>query len=403
MIQKRLWLLLLVTIVVLGIGLLLNRGQKPAGESSGGSSALIPGLTDQLNAVDSFKLIGAGDATLVELAKTDSDWVVVNRHRHPADIAKLREFLIKLSESTLREEKTSKPENYARLGVEDLSSAEAKGLALELGGMSNPVRVILGSPAGTGATGTYVRRADEATSHLASGALVPEREAQNWLAKPIIDIPSTRIHSVQITAPDQSVLRIEKTDPNEFNYTVLDIPRGRTLSSESAGNLIAGVLAGLNLEDVQPADQAPPEGAEIWQQQFLSYEGLVIRITGWDQGGSYYARFEAALDEDRMNAALAAEKAKADAERATALAQAESIKAAVDAAAADAGATPASDPTDSVPPEFNLESATAAMRAELDEEIAKINAQVAPWAYGLPGWKAANLKKKIEDLLQPKA
>lgn len=404
MMQKRLLSLLLITVAVLGIGVFLARGQKPQTEGALDGGPLVAGLEQKLNSVNSVILTGAGNATLVELNLRDEAWVVGNRNGHPADVAKLREFLIKLAESRLREEKTSKPENYTHLNVEDLAEAEAKGVMVELKGLDKPAKLIIGMLASGGSTGTFVRRHGEATSFLASGSLLPEREPAAWLAKNILDIPSSRVRTVRIEAPDKALLEIAKDDQAAVNYAVLNLPRGRELSSESAANLIAGVLAGLNLEDVQAADGAEPEDGGIWQLRFTTYEGLAILVRGWDADGRFHARFEAVIDDPQLDAWVAAEKARADAERATALAAVESAQAATDGNDEDAAATDGDNKPDasSIPAEFDTEAARSAKLTELEAEAATINQRTANWAYALPGWKAANFKKRMDDLLAEK-
>ena len=67
---------------------------------------------------------------------------------YPADAAKVRKLLLALAEAKPVEEKTSNPANYAALGVEDVSSADATGVRVELEGTAQPVNLIVGKAAG---------------------------------------------------------------------------------------------------------------------------------------------------------------------------------------------------------------------------------------------------------------
>lgn len=406
MMRKRLISLILITIAVLGIGLFLTQRQQPLSEGQAEPGPLIAGLNDAINEVNTLKISGAKDQLIAELAKQDGAWVVVNRHGYPADFAKIREYLIKLADAGIREVKTSKAENYGLLGVEDLSNDDAKGLGVELGGGKLAAKLIVGISAGTGTPGTFVRKQGEAQTLLVSGDLVPERESSNWMAKEILDLPSSQVLSVAVTAPDKSVLKLDKVDPNAFNYTVYGIPKGRQLSSDSAGNLIAGSLASLALEDVTPAADAPVDPASSWTATYVCYDGLTVDATLWGTAEKTQARFAARVDETQLVAWVAKEQARADAERATAEAAA---KAATDAAkaapAADAskGATPDAAAAPAVPAPFDAAKASADKRAELEKRVADINARGTRWTYTIPTWKAANIKKTLNDLLQPKS
>lgn len=423
MMQKRLLSLLLITVAVLGIGLILTQRQQPIVEGVTESGPLVPGLSTELNEVKTVRISTAGNTVIAELTRQEDGWVVSNRHDYPADFDKIREYLIKLSEAKLREAKTSKPENYTRLGVEDLAAADAKGLGVELIGQKSPAKLIIGIASGGGSPGTFVRRADEAVSYLVSGDVIPDKEGANWLARAVLDLPSSEIYSVAVTAPDKSKLNIEKPDSGEFNYSVLNLPKGRKLSSESAANIVAGALSSVTLEDALPAAEANPDAASTWTAQYLTYDGLAVDVTAWDHEQKTWATFVARVDEAQLDAWVAKEKTKADAERATAEAEAAAKAKAAAAATAATEAITEGDakPTDdagsdvadtsvtadtaapAIPAEFDADKAKADKQAELDKRVAEINDKTSPWAYAIPSWKAANIKKKTEDLLQPKS
>jgi hypothetical protein len=418
MMQKRLLSLLLITLAVLGIGLILSQRQQPVAQGQQSNTGpLVPGLTSALNEVSSIRISKAGDELIAELKRSASGWTVANRHDYPADIGKVREYLIKLSEARVREAKTSKPENYARLGVADLGSEGATGLGVEVGGLTTPVKLIVGVGAGGGSPGTFVRRADEAESYLVSGDVIPDKEGGNWLAREILSLPSAEVRAVAVTAPDKSVLKIDKTDPGAFNYTVHGIPKGRELSSESVGNLTAAVLDGLTLEDVRPSAEATPDAASTWTAAYAGYDGHVVEVMLWESDGKSWARFAARVDEAALDQWVAGEKAKADAARATAQAEAAAKAAATEAKPADATAD-AAKPTDAmaepviaaaddaaapIPEPFDADKVRADKLAELHKRVDELNARTSPWAYAIPSWKAGNIKKKIDDMLQPKS
>ena len=411
MMPKRLLSLLLITVAVLGIGLILTQRQQPIVEGRTESGPLVPGLAAALNDVSSIRISKAKGELVAELKRSDSGWTVANRSDYPADIAKVREYLIKLSESKVRETKTSKPENYARLGVEDIASESATGLAVELGGLKEPTKLIIGVSSGGGTPGTFVRRDGQAASYLVSGDVIPDKEGQNWLAREIIDIASDQVQTVAVTAPDKSVLKLSKTDPAAFNYVVEGVPKGRALSSESAGNQTAALLSNLTLEDVLPADQATPDAATSWSATFATYDGYLVDATLWEGAGKSWMKFAARIDEAQLDAWVAAEKTKADAARTAAQAAAAAKAAAVetkpeagaDAASAAQPVADAAAPDSAIPAPFDADKTKADKRAELDKRMGEFNAKSAPWVYAIPTWKAANLKKKIDDLLAPKA
>jgi hypothetical protein len=370
--------------------------REPA-QTLGSGEPLVPGLADGLNEVRALKITGAGNLPIASLNRGESGWTVAEKNGHPADVAKIREFLLKLSEATVLEAKTADPNNYARLGVEEVSATEAKGALVEIEGLKAPVRIIVGNYNARGAEGTYVRRADEAHSLLAKGSFAVDKVAANWLVRDIADIPSTRVREVAIGSQGK-VLRVHKDDAAEANYRVADVPRGREVASEFVANGLASVLSGLRFDDVLPLAGAEPGQARTWNATYAMFDGLVVEVTAWEFDGKDYARFSARVDESAAGA-------HADAEQAAEKARFEQGKAEVEAANK---AALASDPkADQVPlPEPPLAVSDPAKDreerlAKLRKEAEEFNARTKDWTYVIPAFKFANMNKSLDDMLKP--
>src|SRR5437868_10346797 len=162
MTPRRLLILGALAVVALVTSLLLSNQRSPHQEAA---AALYPQLKDQLNAVTTVRIFKTGDTPAVELSRKETAWILSERGVYPADTAKVRKLLLALSQAKPVEEKTSNPQNYAALGVDDLSNAAASGVRVELDGIATSVKLIVGKN-GPGAQSAYVRRAGEPASWL---------------------------------------------------------------------------------------------------------------------------------------------------------------------------------------------------------------------------------------------
>ncbi len=126
---RQLLILAVLAVAAVGAALLLNSHRSV---SESGGERLLPDLEKQLNSVAELRVIGADGATAVTLDRTENDWVVLEKDGFPADRAALRNTLLELANATIIEQKTSKPEFYARLGVEEPGSPDAASTALEI-------------------------------------------------------------------------------------------------------------------------------------------------------------------------------------------------------------------------------------------------------------------------------
>ena len=92
---------------------------------SSAGAAFVPGLAAALNDVERVTLTKAGGETVATLERRGDAGSWSRRARYRADVAKLRQSLRALADAKILETKTSNPEFYARLGVEDV--AEPRG------------------------------------------------------------------------------------------------------------------------------------------------------------------------------------------------------------------------------------------------------------------------------------
>ena len=366
-------------------------------KNKGGSSEValssdapvVPGLSSDLNNVSSIKLTGASNTPIITLKRTDKGWVASSIDGYGADVAKIRDYLIKLSEAKIREAKTANPASYAKLGVEDLTAADAKGILLELEGTKVPVKLIMGSIAGSGGQGVYVRKPGEKQSYLASGQIRPEASVNSWIQAEITNIPVNRVQEVTITPPTGDKLVVRKEKVEDVDWAVLNVPKGKELSSPSIGNQLAGTLDALRLESVLPAAQAEPDLAQTYLARFVTFEGLVVTVTAWEKDAKGYARFNASLDTALSEAYLLSEQSKAEA-----AANAEAAAAAPPASGVPAVLTPAPKAA------FDAAKFRTEKLAELTKQVEEINLRTSGWSYVLVQYKFAGIKKTMADMLK---
>ncbi len=404
--------LAVVALIAVGLAFWAGTSRRP-GESLGTGEPVVPGLKDALNDVKLVRLVGAESKPIATLEKRDGAWVIAEKDGYPADFAKVREYLIKLADAKLVEAKTSLPDLYGKLGVEDIAGKDAKGVQLEIEGLKEPAKLIVGNYNGQGGDSTFVRRAGDAQSWLARGNLTADKIAANWLRRDLADVASSRIAEVTIASGGKT-LRAFKNDAAEPNYAVADLPRGRELSSEYVANGLASVLSGLRFDDVVKAGTVTPAAdAKVFDVDYVGFDGLKVTAQAWNAGGKDYANLNASLDEPRALAAIEKEQARAkseyEAQKAEAEAKAKSDAAAkpADPANATADAAKAEEIAPALP-EAPLAVTDAAKDkderlAKLRKEVDDLNAKFNGWTYVLPNYKFANMNKTVDDLLKPKA
>jgi hypothetical protein len=312
MTSRRLLILGIAALLVIVAGVWLA-GREGSTGTAAGTSALYPGLKEQLNTVNAIHLYKAGDARVVELVRKDDVWKVSERDGYPADDGKVRKLLIAIADAKTDEQKTADPQQYAKLGVEDTKGTGATSLRIELVGAPKPVDLIVGKQA-AGARANYVRRAGEPQSWLIDTTLDTSATPDAWVRKDIIDVSADRMQSATVTAKDGKPYTATKSARAEQNFAVTGFPKGKSLSAPTAANSVAMALTALSLADVKPASafQSTPPAAHA---TFKTFDGLVVDVDGWVQDQKHYVALHPSFDAaqaERFKVATAPAEEKKD-------------------------------------------------------------------------------------------
>ncbi len=395
-----------VAVVALGAALWSSQTRRPAQEVLA-SQPLVAGLEAGINEVSQVRVRLAGDALQATLKRVDGGgWVLTERDDYPVDVNVLRQYLLKLARAKRVEAKTDNPALYYRLGVEEIGAKDVVGAQVELDGLAQPIKLIIGRNVVRG-TGSYVRHAGEAQSWQVDADLAVERVAANWLQRDLVDIAAGRVQRVHVTpAAGPAVEIVRAAEGSAGDFALASLPKGREAATDFVADAAAGFLSGLRFDDVLRATDATPPETGVTRATFATQEGISIEVAAWPEGDKARAQFTATLDESVAGAFVAEAQAKAARERAAVQAQAAATLTPVREDSAEktsATETAATDSNAAKPavsePVKDSEQRLAALRAE----IAAMNARFKDKTFVLPAFKAGNLTKTLEGYLKPKA
>jgi len=364
----------IAAVVLLLVAILLTTLRAPETELDS-TRALAPQLEDALNEVTQVTLIKAGETPVATLQRGEQHWTVAEKNDYPADMSQIRKLLLGLAEAKLLEEKTAKPALYDRLGVRAVSDPDAGGVRVEITGPAEPLSLIIGEFDSRSGSGTYVRRAEEAQTWLASGNLSVEQDTVAWLEREIMDIPTERLQQVTIRHPDDDTLVATKVTRKQTNFIVPELPAGRELQSTGAVDALANALTVLRLEDVAPAAEFDPAAQDGIDIEYRAFDGLVIEAVVFEREDKRYVHFNARFDAE----------------------QAQRFAASPEAETAEAGADDTAETAEVATTEPAIDEEELKNR---QKDAEKMDARLNRWVYVLPSYKYDNMTKRLEDLLK---
>ena len=354
-----------VTAIVVGAVLSVDRESSTAARSG---EIVFPGLLDQVNSVVRVRVTGnEGKFTLTQDRDT---WVVEEKERYAADPDRVHKLLLGAAGMKRVEPKTSNPELYPKLRLEDPSSKDAKSVRFVLENASDAelANWVLGdrrpSKSDASRTELYIRVADDPLAWLVEGSVPGGQKIIDWLDRPVARIDRERLRAVEVVHADGTVIAVNKSLPADADFALRDIPADREPDSQYRINDIGRFLEDLRFEDVAPSSSLDFAGSLDKQVQATTFDGLRVHLETVMRDGEAWAQLRAEFDEGLVEKSEDAAEASKD----------------------EAGATPGDTPG-------SLRSAD-----EVRAEAERLNARWKGWAYELPPFKRDYVAKRIDEL-----
>ncbi len=242
---------------------------------------VLPGLSQAINEVTEIR-VAKGDGQRVTLVRGANGWEVTERG-YAADTGRLRKLILDLAALKIREEKTSDPANYSKLGVEDAAAPTATSTRIDVVSPKRTWSILIGKQ-DTPRTG-FARVADQATSVLAEPLVTADSDPTRWLDRQIVDIPAKEIQAIVVTPPTGEAYVVQKAKADEANYTIANLPAGAQLASPAAPNGIAEAFAGLTFNDVRKTTATAKPTARATVKRF---DGKSLEFVGARDGDRTY-------------------------------------------------------------------------------------------------------------------
>jgi hypothetical protein len=278
MTSRRVGLLLVSSIVIVVLAAWLSSNRPTTRATLAGQPVMQGFATGTVNSVTEIRL-SKGDGTKTTLKKGSTDWTVGERD-YPADSGKVRKLLLDLAALNVVEEKTSLPENYPALGVEDTTSDKATGTRVDAVTPGKTFSLIIGKSAG--AKSGYVRVVSTAPSLLADPLITVDADPRHWLDRTLLDITQDRIKEFTVKPAEGPGYTASRPNKDTSDFAVSDIPKGRKLSSPAAADPIAGSLGSVSIDDAQKAPATPATG--VAHTVFKTFDGLTVDVAGHKEG-----------------------------------------------------------------------------------------------------------------------
>jgi len=225
-----------------------------------GGARLFPALPNDAGRVASM-MLAKGEQTLT-LERRGEAWTIKEREGYPASPDKVRALMVKLAGAELLEPKTSNPERYSLLDLDDPAKKDAKSVLLRIADDKGAslAELVIGKRSqeqlGAGKSGTYVRKPGDPQTWLVNADISAQPTVSSWVDTTIFETDAAQIARIRIEIPGEAPLVLEK-DKERGAFKLSDMPAGKKLKYEGALGQIGDAFARIELEDVRKRADAP--------------------------------------------------------------------------------------------------------------------------------------------------
>ena len=367
--MRKISTLVILSLVTVAAVLAAAFSRQQADEVSREGQLVFPDFIEAIN--DVSEIAGVSGTERFTLTREGHRWVIKEKSNYPATPDDIHQLLVGAAQLKRIEPKTSNPDLYAKLGLEDEAAEGTTSLKLTVRQTSGDAlaELLIGNSrpgkSDPSLSEYYVRVPDDDEAWLVQGRLPPHRTANDWLDKELLTLDRQRVRETRIIHPDGEEVIVRRNSPSMNDYELTGLPEGAEVESTYAVNRIATALTDVSLNDVKPASELSFSDGTGLSAELATFDGLRVNIETTQKDDVTYARFSANFDSSSV---VTDEEPKPE----------------------SAGQS-----------ETTAEATEQAPKTEAAEQEAQaLNARWENWAYALPDYLVTDLEKTNTDLIK---
>lgn len=247
--NKQVSVLAAIAVLAIGLGVWLS---QPSSKVNFEAGLLFEDLQEFANKLDSVEIENA-QGVLLEAKKSNDSWLATvkpNQPAYPISQEKLAKLVETMMLAKLVEAKTSKPENYIRLGLQSIDVEDSMARLITFRANDQTWQVIVGNEASFG-EGHYIIEPGDRQSWRTDKTISLPIDRFSWLKQPILPFEEQNIHS--ISRVDNFNWQITRTESDDFQ--LINKPKDKELEYDSVLNSVASNLITLKFEQLVSAEE----------------------------------------------------------------------------------------------------------------------------------------------------
>ena len=322
--KKNIAVLVIITLLVVVIAVLLGQRHQASTSDTTLGAVYFSGLEQRLDDVATVEIVQGKDR--VTLQRDGETWRIKEKGGYAADFDKLKPLVLSIANLLSVEAKTSKVDQYDKLGVTDPTAEDATHPGVTLKDASGTVlaSLVIGDTRDSDdgiKKQLYVRRLNDAQAWLVDGKVEVVTDATAWLRKDrIVDIFRSRIKNFSITLPDGGHYLVAKTSAGEKGFQYSPLPRNAKIRSQARLDDMSAALENVVPDDVIVATDFVYPASGVGHNEYHTFDGIMITTALLQKEDKWFVKYNVVFDPNGANVssktgdASAPDKVKLEAE-----------------------------------------------------------------------------------------
>ena len=255
--------------------------------------------TDALHGVNQIQAIVLERGAQVVRIRRDAQgiWRVASNNDFPADVTVIRELLRALIEAETIEQKSSRPQDYPKLGLADPEASAGAGILVRLFTGDSQWKIIFGNTPQHLGQGQYIRLPEKDESWLINRRIDLDLDTNRWLDRRIIHIEPEHLHKIEVQHNKKDSLVVVRAQKGG-NLELSNLSEDSELRSDFILQQLAAAVDYLNFKEVFARDDSFVLPKKHLRATFTTFDGLKFTIQAYQLDEDAYAVAEIDYDEE---------------------------------------------------------------------------------------------------------
>lgn len=297
--KRNIAVLVIITLLVVIIAILVAQRREAATSDDALGALFFRGLEQKLDDVAVVEIVQGKEH--VTLQRDGEIWRIKEKGGYAADFDKLKRLVLSIANLLSVEAKTSKADQYDKLGVTDPAAEDAThpGITLKDANGTTLASLVIGDARDSDdgvKKQLYVRRLNDPQAWLVDGNVEVITDAAAWLRKDrIMDVYRSRMKSFSISLPDGAHYVITKGSREEKGFQYSPLPRNATIRSQARLDDMSAALENVVPDDIfSPGFEFPATG--VGHNEYRTFDGLIVKTALLQKDDKWYVKYDPSFE-----------------------------------------------------------------------------------------------------------